>query len=133
MAFFSSISVLLILVAKINASKVLIVTGNPREECTKSEVINLDNEFEICQDFPDFPTNIERATGGLFFDSPLICGGAFYNHQSANECFIYDQESNWPSEEIPITLSRRAPDKEAWPSYWHSFGNLSKNRTFAGK
>ena len=110
MAFFSSISILLILVAKINASKVLIVTGNPREECTKSEVINLDNEFEICQDFPDFPTNIERATGGLFFDSPLICGGAFYNHQSANECFIYDQESNWKS-----------------------FGNLSKNRTFAGK
>ena len=111
MAFFSRISILLILVAKINASKVLIVTGNPREECTKSEVINLDNEFEICQDFPDFPTNIERATGGLFFDSPLICGGVtHYIHQSANECFIYDQESNW-----------------------HSFGNLSKNRIFAGK
>ena len=110
MAFFSSMSILLILVAKINASKVLIVTGNPREESRKSEVINLDNEFETCQDFSHFPTNIERATGGLFFDSPLICGGASYNHQSANECFIYDQGLKWLS-----------------------FGNLSKNRTFAGK
>ena len=74
----------------------------------------LDNENEICQDFPDFPKEMERAVGGLFFESPLICGGAFYDgHHSSNECQVLNANSK--------------------QSNWQTFGTLSKNRTFAGK
>ena len=73
----------------------------------------LDNENEICQDFPDFPKEIERAVGGLFFESPLICGGAFYNgHHSSNKCQVLNASSKHLN--------------------WQIFGSLSKNRTFAG-
>ena len=99
--------------ANVYGSKILVVTGNPRSDCTKSEVISLDNENEICQDFPDFPKEIERAVGGLFFESPLICGGAFYDgHHSSNECQVLNTNSKQPN--------------------WQTFGTLSKNRTFAG-
>ena len=95
--------------AKVNSMKILIATGNPISEGVKSEVINLENENEICDNLFDFPREIEGATG-FFGGLPLICGGTLYHTSPSNDCFLLNTNS----------------------TKFDLFGSLSHNRTFAG-
>ena len=105
-------SVLLIVIftpAEVNSIKILIATGNPISDAVTSEVINLENENEICDNLIDFPREIEGATG-FFGGLPLICGGTFDHTTPSNECYLLNTNS----------------------TKFDLFASLSHNRTFAG-
>ena len=54
-------------------------TGFPFENGTRSEVIDLVNDLNKCDDLPDYPLQVEEATGGFISGKyPMICGGHFY-------------------------------------------------------
>jgi hypothetical protein len=71
---------------KILLGKLLVTTGNPT---TSSEVIDLLDASNICQDLDDYPLPGFCAVGGLLNDvNPLVCGGY---HTVADECYIVGQ------------------------------------------
>ena len=49
-------------------------TGNPNEEATKTELLNLNDPDNVCN-MPSYSIPLEGATGGLIeFDNPMFCG-----------------------------------------------------------
>ena len=64
----------------------MVATGFPFENGTKSEVIDLENEFNHCTDLPDYPLQVEQASGGILHGKyPVICGGHFYTF---DQCLV---------------------------------------------
>ena len=62
-------------------------TGNPNEEATTTELIDLNNPSNVCN-MPSYSIPVEGATGGLIeFDNPMFCGGYYYGEYKS-ECFI---------------------------------------------
>jgi hypothetical protein len=58
------------------SGKVLVTTGHPTNTSVKSEVIDLEDSSNICQDLDDYPMKIDGAVGGLLNQvDPLVCGG----------------------------------------------------------
>ena len=61
--------------------KLLISTGYPLSNGVPSEVIDLENPSNYCDNLPDFPIKVEGSVGGLIHnDIPLICGGWNITH-----------------------------------------------------
>ena len=50
-------------------------TGNPNTDGTKTEVLDIFNENSICQDLPDFPTQLNWASAGILQNEEIVCGG----------------------------------------------------------
>ena len=49
-------------------------TGNPNEEATKTELLDLNDLDNVCN-MPSYSIPLEGATGGLIeFDNPMFCG-----------------------------------------------------------
>ena len=49
-------------------------TGNPNEEATKTELLDLNDPDNVCN-MPSYSIPLEGATGGLIeFDNPMFCG-----------------------------------------------------------
>ena len=66
--------------------KLLVTTGFPFENGTRSEVIDLVNDLNKCDDLPDYPLQVEEATGGFISGKyPMICGGHFYTY---DQCLV---------------------------------------------
>jgi hypothetical protein len=64
------------------SGKVLVTTGD------KSEVIDLEDSNNICQDLEDYPIQVFAAVGGLLNQVyPLVCGGQPYT----KSCYIVNQ------------------------------------------
>jgi hypothetical protein len=67
------------------SGKVLVSTGYPDSFSVKSEVIDLKDASNICQDYEDYPIQVMGAVGGLVNEvDPLVCGGEPYT----NRCHI---------------------------------------------
>ena len=77
--------------------KVLITTGDSNK--TTTEIFDLRDPTNKCENLPDYPLGVEFASGGLIQDKyPLVCGGAIcsnfhpYNH-TVDDCYYYDPDS----------------------------------------
>ena len=78
-------------------SKLLVATGLGRDHIRKRsvEVINIDQSRPnmTCKNLPDFPLQIEDATGQLFHGTtPIQCGG--FNGVTYKNCFALEN-GNW--------------------------------------
>jgi hypothetical protein len=67
----------------------LVTTGEPTGSTSfKSEVIDLDDASNICQDLEDYPIGVHGAVGGLLNQGdPLVCGG----YPTTNVCHVVNQ------------------------------------------
>ena len=73
--------------------KLLISTGYPLSNGVPSEVIDLENPSNICENLPDFPITVEGSVGGLIQnDIPLICGGWNITHNM--KCYSIGAKEN---------------------------------------
>ena len=77
---------------KVGNTKLLVTTGLPAQNGSKSEVIDLLYSNRVCERFEDFPEAIFEATGGLLLNKyPIICGGtpAYSTHEDEGmNCFV---------------------------------------------
>jgi len=73
------------------AVHILIVTGDPRSNGIKTEVLDIsENPSAIpssCSGIEDFPVIIRGAIGGNVDSVPLICGGRDRNRKTTNDCY----------------------------------------------
>jgi hypothetical protein len=68
----------------------LVTTGNPFSTSVKSEVIDLEDSNNICQDLEDYPIQVWGAVGGLLNQvDPLVCGGGYSSY--TNVCYVLNQ------------------------------------------
>ena len=60
----------------------LVATGDPNAESVKTEVIDVGDAGNVCNDLPDYPLTLDGASGGLVQNSgekyPVVCGGYYY-------------------------------------------------------
>ena len=72
----------------------MITTGFGLGNGQLSEVIDVKDPTNKCENLPDYPVNVDGANAGLIKDKyPLICGGSLVN---VNDCYYYDPDSgNW--------------------------------------
>ena len=85
-------------------AKLLITTGHPYENGTYSEIINLNDDLSMCEDFPNTPYPIQNGAGGLINDKILICGGKNLERRHIDTCFVLRQNKT-----IKMQLERRYP------------------------
>ena len=50
-----------------------------------SEIIDLNNPSVTCQQWPDFPIDVNRAVGGYINESVITCGG--WSNGVTDKCF----------------------------------------------
>jgi hypothetical protein len=66
----------------------LVTTGYPYATAVKSEVIDLEDASNICQDMEDYPIGVQGAVGGFLNQGdPLVCGG----YPDKNVCHVVNQ------------------------------------------
>jgi hypothetical protein len=67
----------------------LVTTGWGASNSVKSEVIDLEDASNICQDLEDYPIGVKGAFGGLLNQGdPLVCGG---RDLAINVCYVVNQ------------------------------------------
>ena len=76
------------------SGKVLITTGFGLGNGQLSEIVDVKNPDNKCENLPDYPIQEDGANAGLIMDKyPLICGGSNVN---INDCYYYDSDTgNW--------------------------------------
>jgi hypothetical protein len=63
-------------------------TGQPKSTSVKSEVIDLEDASNICQNLEDYPIGVYGAFGGFLNQGdPLVCGGWPYT----NVCYVVNK------------------------------------------
>jgi len=75
---------------------ILITSGHPRSDATRStEVVNLEKDLR-CPQFNNYPLEVSTAFGFSLADSPVVCGGYFFDgdHHSENRCYRF-QNNKW--------------------------------------
>jgi hypothetical protein len=66
----------------------LVTTGLPTFTSVKSEIIDLEDASNICQNLEDYPIGVSGAVGGLLNQGdPLVCGG----NPATNVCHVVNQ------------------------------------------
>jgi hypothetical protein len=66
----------------------LVTTGEPGSTSVKSEVIDLQDPSNICQNLEDYPIGVSRAVGGFLNQGdPLVCGG----YPSTKVCHVVNK------------------------------------------
>ena len=72
------------------SGKVLVTTGFGLGDGTTSEVIDVKDPSNKCQNLPNYPINVDGANAGLFQDKyPLICGGSLVG---VSDCYMYNPD-----------------------------------------
>jgi hypothetical protein len=67
----------------------LVTTGHPPNTSVKSEVIDLGDASNICQNLEDYPIQVYSAVGGLLNQGdPLVCGG---RDPYTNVCYVVNK------------------------------------------
>jgi hypothetical protein len=82
----------------------LVTTGKhwPYTTSIKSEVIDLEESNNICQDLEDYPIQVEGAVGGLLNQGdPMVCGGGY---PPTNVCYVVNQPGQ--SSVVGLILNR---------------------------
>jgi hypothetical protein len=102
----------------------LVTTGFPRATSVKSEVIDLEDSSNICQDLADYPIQVEGAVGGLLNQvDPLVCGGKY---PYTNVCYVVNQpgQSSHMLEERSHSASITLNSTRLWITGGYGDGRL---------
>ena len=95
--------------------KLLVTTGYYWQNGVHSEVIDLVNPNVTCNDFPDFPIELDDAFGGLFETKfpvqgnmlAAICGGQASDLDTQSKCyFYYPSRQEWTEAEEKLLQPR---------------------------
>jgi hypothetical protein len=100
----------------------LVTTGYPTHTSVKSEVIDLEDASNICQNLEDYPFGVEGAVGGLLNQGdPLVCGGYPYT----NVCHAVNQpdQSSEMLEERENSASLTLNSSHLWITGGYNDGN----------
>jgi hypothetical protein len=101
----------------------LVTTGNPISTSVKSEVIDLDDASNICQNLEDYPIGVEGTVGGLLNQGdPLVCGGAFPYTKSCHVVNEPGQSSEMLEERI-YSASLTLNSSHLWVTGGYNDGN----------
>jgi hypothetical protein len=106
----------------------LVTTGLPHYTSVKSEVIDLDDSNNICQDLKDYPIQVRGAVGGLLNQGdPLVCGG----YPVTNVCYVVNQpgQSSEMLEERAFSASLTLNSTHLWITGGH-YGNALQTSEF---
>jgi hypothetical protein len=101
---------------------VLVTTGSPRSTSVKSEVIDLDDPSNICQNLEDYPIGVVVAVGGFLNQGdPLVCGG----WPATNVCHVVNQpgQSSEMLEERAYSASLTLNSSHLWITGGYNDGN----------
>jgi hypothetical protein len=104
------------------SGKVLVTTGEPTSTSIKSEVIDLVDASNICQDLEDYPIQVSGAVGGLLNQvDPLVCGG----YPDTNVCYVVNQpgQSSEMLEERRYSASLTLNSTHLWITGGYNYGN----------
>jgi hypothetical protein len=77
--------------------KLLVTTGTSDEGSVRSEVLDLLDASNHCQDLDDYPIQVVHTVGGLLNDTdPMVCGAVTNGTMTnatvvTNECYIVGQ------------------------------------------
>ena len=72
----------------------LFATGAKQE--TESEVVEIRENPSYCRSLPDYPLQVQYASGGILNGQPLICGGIVgleESNSATDECYVYNATS----------------------------------------
>ena len=72
----------------------MFVTGGKQER--ESEVVDIRENSSYCRSLPDYPLQVQYASGGILNGQPLICGGTVGLEESnseTDECYVYNATS----------------------------------------
>ena len=95
--------------------KLLVTTGYYWHNGVHSEVIDLQNPNVTCNDFPDFPIEMDDSFGGLFETKfqvqgnmfAAICGGQSSDIDNQSKCYIYyPSRQEWTEAEEKLLQPR---------------------------
>jgi hypothetical protein len=92
----------------------LVTTGYPTSNSVKSEVIDLEDASNICQNLDDYPIQVRGAVGGLLNQGdPLVCGGEY---PATNVCYVVNQpgQSSEMREERAYSASLTLNSTHLW-------------------
>jgi hypothetical protein len=98
----------------------LVTTGYPTSNSVKSEVIDLEDASNICQDLEDYPIGVHAAVGGLLnLGDPLVCGGGY---PATNVCHVVNQpgQSSEMHEERYYSASLTLNSSHIWVTGGHN-------------
>ena len=113
-----------------------------------TEVINMDNYIDTCNNLEEYPVDTRWAVGGLINDKPLICGGSkgsVSNTDVIKSCYMFDG-SSWSffanmdkarREAAGIALDRETfwitggVDHKTTSEYIHSDGSVTTGPSLA--
>jgi hypothetical protein len=74
---------------------ILITTGDSRSDAIRTtEVVNLEKDLQ-CPQLSNYPLEVRGAFGSNLADSPVVCGGKFYDgdHYLENRCYRFQSVS----------------------------------------
>jgi hypothetical protein len=103
----------------------LVTTGDPSSTSVKSEVIDLEDASNICQNLEDYPIAVYAAVGGLLNQGdPLVCGGR-YPYTATNVCHVVNEpgQSSEMLEERIYSASLTLNSSHLWVTGGHN-GNV---------
>jgi hypothetical protein len=108
----------------------LVTTGSPRSTSVKSEVIDLEDASNICQNLEDYPIQVAGAVGGFLNQGdPLVCGGDPYT----KVCHVVNQpgQSSEMLEERAWSASLTLNSSHLWVTGgWNGNGYLLQTSEF---
>ena len=103
----------------VSVSKVLLVTGHPRNET--GELVDLENPSKSCK-LPTFSRRLAYGFGGFIKSGPIICGGMDVNPNSEiiNDCYSLSNDGQLIKTEASLQSKRdlgsamTTPDGNLW-------------------
>jgi hypothetical protein len=101
----------------------LVTTGTPTSTSVKSEVIDLQDASNICQNLEDYPIQVDDAVGGLLNQGdPLVCGGGY---PATNVCHVVNKpgQSSEMLEERSYSASLTLNNTHLWITGGYNDGN----------
>jgi hypothetical protein len=106
----------------------LVTTGGPTSTSFKSEVIDLEDASNICQNLEDYPIQVRGAVGGLLIQGdPLVCGG----HPFTHVCHVVNQpgQSSEMLEERYYSASLTLNSSHLWITGGYNYNGNGKLQT----
>ena len=114
------------------------MTGYPKDEAKRIEVVDLQNPLNSCILQEEFPTRLRDGIGGFTTAGPLLCGGYNADTRSrSNACFTF-KDTKFKEADVKLQTKRSSasavvlPNGELWiQGGWDGKNLLSTSETMS--